>query len=101
MSQPNGELISSARLSDSKRIQRMLDELGPKVGDRRQARPVAVVDEKAKALLMEYAIELSSAIIEASSTISKHRGAHVIEPEDINLILGTESIFIMRVCLPV
>ncbi len=87
MSQHGGETSPNARLSDSRRIQRVLDELGSRGPDNR-IRPFAVMDEKAKTILMEYAIELTSSIIEASSVIARHRDSTVVDVEDINLILG-------------
>jgi histone H3/H4 len=83
----SNDLASSTRMSDSKRIQKILDELGGKTPDNK-SRVFAVVDEKAKVMLMEYAIELTNSLIETSSALAKHRNSNTIDVDDVNLILG-------------
>jgi histone H3/H4 len=85
--QTSSDLASSTRMSDSKRIQKILDELGGRTLDNK-SRTFAVVDEKAKVMLMEYAIELTNSLIETSSALTKHRNSNTIEADDVNLILG-------------
>ena len=39
-------------------------------------------------MLMEYANELTIAVLEAASMMAKHRNSKSIEAEDVNIILG-------------
>ncbi len=73
------------RLADPQRIQKLIDEISARPGNRGRS---SSIEADATTLLMEYAIELTGSIIEASSALAKHRDSTTIQPEDVNLILG-------------
>lgn len=83
---------SRPKVEDTRRIQKILDELSAKYSDRKNGMQQIVMDEKAKQMFMEYANELTVSILEASSVLAQHRNSKTIDVEDVALILGT------RVC---
>lgn len=86
--------MSTNKWSDSRMIQRILDDVSNR-SDRAPSKQPTVMDDAAKQMLMDYTFELTSSIIESCSALAKHRGSETIEPEDVNLILGKnkESFF--------
>ena len=80
--------INKPRFEDSKRIQRILDELSAKHSDRKSGTQSIAMENKAKHMLMEYANELTISVLEAASMMAKHRNSKTIDVDDINIILG-------------
>jgi histone H3/H4 len=77
------------RVDDSKRVQRILDELNAKYTDRKTGTSQQVaLDDKAQQMFIDYANELTIAVLEASSLLAQHRGSKTIDVEDVNMILS-------------
>eukprot|EP01039_Chlorochromonas_danica_P006077 gene6077-6691_t len=76
------------RLDDQQRLQRLLDDINTRNSSKRVA-PYEF-DDSARALLVEYAAELTKSLISASSLVASHRGSMIIEEKDISMILGFE-----------
>jgi histone H3/H4 len=51
------------------------------------------LDERALLLLTSYIKEISSAIIEQSVLVARHRKSNKVEADDVSLILGSLIIF--------
>lgn len=78
----------SAKMEDSKRIQRVLEELSAKYADKKNGQQQIVMEEKAKQMFIEYANELTASVLEAASMLADHRNSKTIDVEDVNLILS-------------
>eukprot|EP00981_Chlorochromonas_danica_P002884 scaffold579_cov146-Ochromonas_danica.AAC.2 len=74
------------RLDDQQRLQRLLDDINTRNSSKRVA-PYEF-DDSARALLVEYAAELTKSLISASSLVASHRGSMIIEEKDISMILA-------------
>jgi histone H3/H4 len=74
------------KFDDQQRIQRLVDETNA----RNAAKRIGVYDLEppAKAMMIEYANELTKSLIASSSTLAAHRGSKMIEEKDILLVLG-------------
>lgn len=86
------------RLDDQQRLQRLLDEINTRNSSKRVA-PYEF-DDSARALLVEYATELTKSLISASSLVASHRGSMVIEEKDISVILGNELFLTLKIDKP-
>ena len=89
---------NSVKIDDNKRIQRILDELGAKYGDRKSVPQQINMDEKSKQMFMEYANELTISVVEAANLLAQHRGSKTIDIDDINLVLGEYSTSMIHFC---
>ena len=80
-------------VSDAIRVQKVLEELSTKsllpeqVSGGRYKRQR--ISSDARALFLDYARELSSAILEESCLLAKHRNSKELQIADVKLIFGT------------
>jgi histone H3/H4 len=77
---------SSSGLNDTLKFQKILKELSSKNDPSGQK--VCDIDAQAVLMFKEYLQEISCSIIEEASLLSKHRGADIIDSQDINFIFG-------------
>lgn len=66
-----------------------MDELNAKYTERKTgpSQP-ATLDERAQQMFIDYANELTIAVLEASSLLAQHRGSKTIDVEDVSMILS-------------
>ncbi len=77
------------KVEDSKRVQRILDELNSKYRDRQTGvNQQIVLDEKAQQMFIDYANELTISVLEASSMLAQHRNSKTIDVDDVNMVLS-------------
>lgn len=87
------EVATKKRICDIVRVQKVLEELSAKHSGPDQGSGVRYKRQKisndARSLILEYAKELSSAILEESCLLAKHRNSKELITADIKLIFGT------------
>lgn len=86
------EATTKKRVSDIVRVQKVLEELsakhsGPDQGSGARHKRQKISND-ARSLILEYAKELSSAILEESCLLAKHRNSKELITADIKLIFG-------------
>ena len=69
-------------MDDSARIKRVISEIG---GSKTKA---FRIDDKASAVFMEHALEVTKAVVEGSLAVANHKGGSALEVEDVTLFLG-------------
>jgi histone H3/H4 len=86
------EAATKKRVCDIVRVQKVLEELSAKHSGPDQASGARYKRQKisndARSLILEYAKELSSAILEESCLLAKHRNSKELITADIKLIFG-------------
>lgn len=86
------EAATKKRVCDTVRVQKVLEELSAKLSAADQGLGVRhkrqKISDDARSLVVEYAKELSSAILEESCLLAKHRNSKELIAADIKLIFG-------------
>mmetsp|Transcript_25212 Transcript_25212/g.42008 ORF Transcript_25212/g.42008 Transcript_25212/m.42008 type:complete len:211 (-) Transcript_25212:395-1027(-) len=73
-------------MSNSKRVQRLLDEIGAKQDS--LPRGILRMEDTAQAMFLDYTNELTLSVLEAASMMAKHRKSDNIDVDDIKIILA-------------
>lgn len=80
------------KIDDNTRVNKVLIELSNSITQSSSSEPVYQIENQARDLLLEYANELTSAVLEEACLLAKHRKSKEISANDVNLILGMEII---------
>jgi transcription initiation factor TFIID subunit TAF12 len=85
------------RIDDNTRVKKVLIELSKTIdqssssSESSSSESVYQIENQAKDLLLEYANELTSAVLEEACLMAKHRKSKEISSNDVNLILGIDN----------
>ena len=79
-----------AKLSDDLRVRRLIQEVGQKRYDKRKSSAIPPYDmeDLAKRMLVDYAHEVATSVLEGACTLAKHRKSNKLALKDINMILS-------------
>ena len=96
------QVSKKKKVSDIVRVQKVLEDLSTKSLLPEQVLGVKYKRQKmgseARTLLLEYAKEISSAILEESCILAKHRKSKEMNISDVKLIFGNDYWFLLDFC---
>jgi histone H3/H4 len=84
----NKNNLEAQRIDDSKRIQKVLDEIHVKNNKQGSHSKPFTMEPIAQKVLIEYANEITVSIMEGARLLAQHRNSNEVSVEDVNLILG-------------